>query len=206
MTYGSAYREQIVDKLRRAAEHCDCLQCFFLVHSMGGGKTRGQFEPIHAWINQHLTEVPETESASWNDIYIWMYHECISNLRKPAYIKTCPGNLGFCDKSSQYSQVSTIFNSNKGNQVSLTWRYRNWVTAESKCIDVEFEVRALAWGPECWPCWRRSSLRCAESSPPSIHLLRMMSSRLPTTAFWPWGSSQNMLTVSCLLKTRFVRL
>lgn len=37
MTYGSAYREQIVDKLRKAAEHCDCLQCFFLIHSMGGG-------------------------------------------------------------------------------------------------------------------------------------------------------------------------
>lgn len=38
MTYGSTYREQIVDKLRKAAEHCDCLQCFFLIHSMGGGK------------------------------------------------------------------------------------------------------------------------------------------------------------------------
>ncbi|XP_026175135.1 tubulin epsilon chain isoform X2 [Mastacembelus armatus] len=36
VTYGSAYREQIVDKLRKAAEHCDCLQCFFLIHSMGG--------------------------------------------------------------------------------------------------------------------------------------------------------------------------
>lgn len=40
MTYGSAYREQIVDKVRKAAEHCDCLQCFFLIHSMGGGKTQ----------------------------------------------------------------------------------------------------------------------------------------------------------------------
>lgn len=38
MTYGSTYREQIVDKLRKAAEHCDCLQCFFLIHSMGGGE------------------------------------------------------------------------------------------------------------------------------------------------------------------------
>lgn len=38
MTYGSAYRDQIVDKLRKAAEHCDCLQCFFLIHSMGGGE------------------------------------------------------------------------------------------------------------------------------------------------------------------------
>ncbi|XP_072218908.1 tubulin epsilon chain isoform X2 [Leuresthes tenuis] len=41
MTYGSAYRELIVDKLRKAAEHCDCLQCFFLIHSMGGGTGSG---------------------------------------------------------------------------------------------------------------------------------------------------------------------
>ncbi|XP_047429921.1 tubulin epsilon chain isoform X2 [Mugil cephalus] len=41
LTYGSTYREQIVDKLRKAAEHCDCLQCFFLIHSMGGGTGSG---------------------------------------------------------------------------------------------------------------------------------------------------------------------
>ncbi|KAG7331890.1 hypothetical protein KOW79_005859 [Hemibagrus wyckioides] len=40
-TYGSVYREQIVDQIRRAAEHCDCLQCFFLIHSMGGGTGSG---------------------------------------------------------------------------------------------------------------------------------------------------------------------
>ncbi|XP_047674061.1 tubulin epsilon chain isoform X3 [Tachysurus fulvidraco] len=40
-TYGTLYREQIVDQIRRAAEHCDCLQCFFLIHSMGGGTGSG---------------------------------------------------------------------------------------------------------------------------------------------------------------------
>lgn len=40
MTYGSVYRELIVDKLRKAAELCDCLQCFFLIHSLGGGKSQ----------------------------------------------------------------------------------------------------------------------------------------------------------------------
>uniref|UniRef100_A0A8C7DBX9 Tubulin epsilon 1 n=1 Tax=Oncorhynchus kisutch TaxID=8019 RepID=A0A8C7DBX9_ONCKI len=35
--FGSAYREQIVDQLKRAAEHCDWLQCF-LIHSMVGGE------------------------------------------------------------------------------------------------------------------------------------------------------------------------
>ncbi|XP_061562900.1 tubulin epsilon chain [Cololabis saira] len=41
MTYGSAYSERISEQLRKTAEHCDCLQCFFLIHSMGGGTGSG---------------------------------------------------------------------------------------------------------------------------------------------------------------------
>lgn len=47
MTYGSTYREQIVEKLRKAAEHCDCLQCFFIIHSMGGGKDTSMRDGNH---------------------------------------------------------------------------------------------------------------------------------------------------------------
>lgn len=36
--YGQQYREQISEVIRHAAELCDCLQCFFLIHSMGGGQ------------------------------------------------------------------------------------------------------------------------------------------------------------------------
>ena len=36
--YGTQYREQILDSIRRTAEACDCLQCFFVMHSMGGGE------------------------------------------------------------------------------------------------------------------------------------------------------------------------
>ena len=35
--YGHQYKDQISETLRKAAEHCDCLQSFFLLHSMGGG-------------------------------------------------------------------------------------------------------------------------------------------------------------------------
>ena len=35
--YGPKYHEQIIECVRRSAEHCDCLQCFFILHSMGGG-------------------------------------------------------------------------------------------------------------------------------------------------------------------------
>ena len=36
--YGSQYRDHLSEIIRRAAEFCDCLQCFFVLHSMGGGK------------------------------------------------------------------------------------------------------------------------------------------------------------------------
>nr|XP_004660701.1 tubulin epsilon chain isoform X1 [Jaculus jaculus] len=39
--FGSLYREQILEKLRKSAEHCDCLQSFFILHSMGGGTGSG---------------------------------------------------------------------------------------------------------------------------------------------------------------------
>ncbi|KAE8602665.1 hypothetical protein XENTR_v10014076 [Xenopus tropicalis] len=39
--YGGQYREHIVENLRRTAEQCDCLQCFFVIHSMGGGTGSG---------------------------------------------------------------------------------------------------------------------------------------------------------------------
>ncbi len=39
--YGPQYREQIAEVVRRSAEYCDCLQCFFIIHSMGGGTGSG---------------------------------------------------------------------------------------------------------------------------------------------------------------------
>ncbi|KAK5904065.1 hypothetical protein CgunFtcFv8_007788 [Champsocephalus gunnari] len=57
MTYGSAYREQIVDTLRKAAEHCDCLQCFFLIHSMGGGTGSGLGTKVLSLLEEEFPEV-----------------------------------------------------------------------------------------------------------------------------------------------------
>lgn len=39
--YGSQYRDHLSEIIRRAAEFCDCLQCFFVLHSMGGGTGSG---------------------------------------------------------------------------------------------------------------------------------------------------------------------
>ena len=37
--YGDRYQDQIVETVRKSAEYCDCLQSFFILHSMGGGKS-----------------------------------------------------------------------------------------------------------------------------------------------------------------------
>ena len=39
--YGLRYKEKILEHVRKAAELCDCLQCFFIIHSMGGGTGSG---------------------------------------------------------------------------------------------------------------------------------------------------------------------
>lgn len=81
MTYGSTYREQIVDKLRKAAEHCDCLQSFFIIHSLGGGKDTSKKDGNHisTWAKfasdcffifcfyYHDTSTVVTASSSWLD-------------------------------------------------------------------------------------------------------------------------------------------
>ncbi|KAL3889878.1 hypothetical protein ACJMK2_002200 [Sinanodonta woodiana] len=39
--YGVQYHDQLSEVVRRSAEFCDCLQCFFILHSMGGGTGSG---------------------------------------------------------------------------------------------------------------------------------------------------------------------
>ncbi|KAJ7983674.1 hypothetical protein DPEC_G00374200 [Dallia pectoralis] len=56
-TYGSAYKEVIVDQLRKAAEHCDCLQSFFLIHSMGGGTGSGLGTCVLKLLEEEFPEV-----------------------------------------------------------------------------------------------------------------------------------------------------
>ncbi|KAA0185143.1 Tubulin epsilon chain [Fasciolopsis buskii] len=36
--YGNRYHKELVEVIRKSAELCDCLQCFFLIHSLGGGE------------------------------------------------------------------------------------------------------------------------------------------------------------------------
>ncbi|KAG7254008.1 hypothetical protein CRUP_028569, partial [Coryphaenoides rupestris] len=50
-------KRSIVEKVRRAAEHCDCLQCFFLIHSMGGGTGSGLGTRVLGLLEEEFPEV-----------------------------------------------------------------------------------------------------------------------------------------------------
>jgi len=41
LEYGKQYRDVISNVIRKTAEKCDCLTCFFCIHSMGGGTGSG---------------------------------------------------------------------------------------------------------------------------------------------------------------------
>lgn len=55
--YGTQYRSSIVESVRRAAEQCDCLQCFFLIHSMGGGTGSGVGTSILSVLEDEFPEI-----------------------------------------------------------------------------------------------------------------------------------------------------
>eukprot|EP00117_Sycon_ciliatum_P010307 scpid50670/ scgid12257/ Tubulin epsilon chain; Epsilon-tubulin len=50
--YGDMYADQLAECIRRAAEECDCLQTFFLLHSMGGGTGSG----LGTYVLDHLRD------------------------------------------------------------------------------------------------------------------------------------------------------
>ena len=41
LEYGQQYKDSIFEVIRKTTEECDCLQCFFCLHSMGGGTGSG---------------------------------------------------------------------------------------------------------------------------------------------------------------------
>ncbi|XP_071964180.1 tubulin epsilon chain-like [Antedon mediterranea] len=55
--FGAQYRERIEECVRRAAEQCDCLQCFFLFHSMGGGTGSGVGTSILSMLQDNYPDI-----------------------------------------------------------------------------------------------------------------------------------------------------
>lgn len=55
--YGERHKDRIVEAVRREAEMCDCLQSFFILHSMGGGTGSGLGTRTLALLAEHFPEV-----------------------------------------------------------------------------------------------------------------------------------------------------
>ena len=52
--YISRHKDRIVEAVRREAEMCDCLQSFFILHSMGGGTGSGLGTRTLALLAEHF--------------------------------------------------------------------------------------------------------------------------------------------------------
>ena len=65
--YGPAYRDVLSEQLRRAAEACDSLQSFLLLHSLGGGTGSGLGTYILGMLAVRVVAAPR-HSASCCDL------------------------------------------------------------------------------------------------------------------------------------------
>ncbi|XP_023230208.1 tubulin epsilon chain-like [Centruroides sculpturatus] len=103
--YGSQYEEKISELIRREAEKCDCLQCFFLLHSMGGGTGSGlgtkilhiladDFPDVHRFVS---TIFPSTDddviTSPYNTLLavhqLTEYADCVLPIENEALIDIC---------------------------------------------------------------------------------------------------------------------
>lgn len=55
--YGRQYRDELLETVRRAAENCDSLQSFILLHSMGGGTGSGLGTSVLGMLRDEFPEV-----------------------------------------------------------------------------------------------------------------------------------------------------
>lgn len=55
--YGRKYRDKIAERIRKEAEHCSCLQTFFLLHSLGGGTGSGLGTAVLEMLNEEFPKV-----------------------------------------------------------------------------------------------------------------------------------------------------
>ncbi|XP_061677701.1 tubulin epsilon chain [Syngnathoides biaculeatus] len=81
--YGVTYTDKIVDQVRRAAEDCDSLQSFFLLHSTGGGTGSGLGTKVLGLLKDEFPEacrivVPVFPSAEDDDVVVSPYNSLLA--------------------------------------------------------------------------------------------------------------------------------
>ncbi|KAH7969114.1 hypothetical protein HPB52_014710 [Rhipicephalus sanguineus] len=105
--YGAKYREKIAEHIRKEAEHCSCLQTFFLLHSLGGGTGSGLGTAVLEMLSEEFPKVfrfcvPVLPSAV-DDVVTSPYNTVFA-LEKIARFAnfSCPAEnealIGICDR------------------------------------------------------------------------------------------------------------
>uniref|UniRef100_A0A0R3WZH1 Tubulin epsilon chain n=1 Tax=Hydatigena taeniaeformis TaxID=6205 RepID=A0A0R3WZH1_HYDTA len=61
--HGQKHTNEILEAVRRSAELCDCLQCFFILHSMGGGTGSGLGSYITSLLSDSFPEAYKIVTA-----------------------------------------------------------------------------------------------------------------------------------------------
>ena len=103
--YGRRYREQILEAVRKAAEACDCLQSFLLVHSMGGGTGSGlgtyicemlsdEFPEVYRFVTSvYPSEDDDVVTSPYNSVLamnqLTCFADCVTPVENQALIDIC---------------------------------------------------------------------------------------------------------------------
>jgi tubulin epsilon len=139
--YGPKYYDDILDKINMAVEHCDSLQSFFVMHSMGGGTGSGLGTFILQLIRDNFPDVYRFSCTVFpsedDDVITSPYNallaaseliensDCVLPIENQALLDMCNKVNGLLDKqkmfnksgrgTSEYSASSAIIN-NKGGK------------------------------------------------------------------------------------------
>ena len=106
--YGALHRETIMNSIRRQAEMCDCLQSFFLIHSLGGGTGSGLGSYILENIGDHYPEVNKFSYC----VFPSVNDDVITSPYNRYYFVIYPSVLSL-SKLSKYTDVIVPFDNQK---------------------------------------------------------------------------------------------
>ncbi|CAK0911277.1 unnamed protein product, partial [Prorocentrum cordatum] len=108
--YGPMYRDTIEERVRQQAEHCDSLQCFLLVHSLGGGTGSG----LGTFFLETLEELyPEDDDVITSPYNATLALRCLINSAHCVLPVSNDALVGICN------QISAHDGGRPGGQASL---------------------------------------------------------------------------------------
>nr|QBH22544.1 B1 epsilon-tubulin 1 [Philasterides dicentrarchi] len=99
------YKEKILDKIRKAVEQCDSVQCFFLMHSLGGGTGSGLGSYIMGLLGDYFPDIyrftasvfPQKEddvvTSPYNSMFslyeLYQHADCVLPIDNQALMNIC---------------------------------------------------------------------------------------------------------------------